>query len=144
MTFNSRKDFWSWFTIISICLFLTGSVGYGWMSTDFTTSEQYLTIPLLALVVFLLWIFFGTKYTLTSTEFIYKSGPIKGKINLDRIKEVEVGKTLWAGFKPATAMKGLILKYDLYNEIYISPKTNEAFISKLMELNSNILIKHER
>ena len=71
---------------------------------------------------------------------IYKSGPIIGKISVDRITEIIKGKTLWAGLKPATSRKGLIVKYDKYNEVYISPKTNESFIKKILELNGQIKI----
>lgn len=47
---------------------------------------------------------------------------IRGKIEIVGIKEIIIGKSLWSGFKPATAKNGLIIKYDKYNEIYISPK----------------------
>ncbi len=71
---------------------------------------------------------------------LYKSGPFNGKISIDRITEIVKGKTLWVGFRPATSRKGLIVKYDKYNEIYISPKTNESFIEKILELNGKIKI----
>ena len=92
------------------------------------------------LALFLLWLFFGTSYELNSEGFIYRSGPLKGKISLDRIKEVVKGQTLWVGYKPATARKGLIVKYDKYNEIYISPKTNDTFVKKLLELKKDVKI----
>lgn len=92
----------------------------------------------------ILWLNFGTKYELTQTELKYKSGPIRGKIELKRIKEIVVGKSLWYGLKPATARKGLIIKYDKFEEIYISPKTNDAFVNKILEFNSNIkIIRHK-
>jgi len=50
------------------------------------------------------------------------------------------GKTHWIGLKYATARKGLIVKFDKYNEIYISPKTDEKFIEKILELNPGIKI----
>ena len=79
-------------------------------------------------------------YELTPHKFIYKSGPMKGSISLDRIKEIVVDKTLWVGFRPATARKGLIIKYDTFNEIYITPKNKETFIKKLLESKSDIKI----
>ena len=97
--------------------------------------------PLLIVVGFLLWLYFGTNYELTKENgLIYKSGPIIGKISVDRITEIIKGKSLWAGLKPATSRKGLIVKYDKYNEVYISPKTNESFIKKILELNGQIKI----
>lgn len=94
-----------------------------------------------SVVGLLLWLYFGTNYELSKTDgLIYRSGPFNGKINTDRITEIIKGKTLWVGFRPATARKGLIIKYDKYNELYISPKTNETFIAKILELNSGIKI----
>ena len=47
---------------------------------------------------------------------------------------------MWVGFKPATARKGLIIKYDKFNDLYISPETNDLFINKILELNDQIKI----
>lgn len=87
-------------------------------------------------------VFFGTHYKLTADKLIYRSGPIRGEIEVDRIKEIVVGKTLWVGIKPATAKNGLIIKYDSFNELYISPITNESFIAEITTLNSSIKITH--
>lgn len=96
---------------------------------------------LLTLTLFLLfWIYFGTNYELTQTELKYKSGPIRGKIKISEIQEITKGKNLWSGLKPATARSGLIIKYTKYDQLYISPKTNETFIKQILELNSKIKI----
>ena len=42
--------------------------------------------------------------------------------------------------KPATALKGLIIKYNKYDEIYISPKTNESFVAEILKLNPEVKI----
>jgi len=106
------------------------------------TKDEYWVLPLVIIIVgFILWFYYGTHYELNKDGFIYRCGPINGKISPDRIKEIVKGKTLWMGFRPATARKGLIVKYDQYGEIYISPKTNEAFITQLLEINGNIKIK---
>ena len=89
---------------------------------------------------FLLWIYFGTEYELTKTELKYKSGPIKGKIIIDEITEIIKNKTLWSGLKPATSRNGLIIKYKKFEEIYISPETNDIFINKILEINKSIKI----
>ena len=93
-------------------------------------NARWTLIPIFTIVGFLLWIFYGTNYELTETKFIFKSGPIIRKIQIDRIKEIVVGKTLWIGNWPTTARNGLVLKYDKYGLVNISPKTNESFIKK--------------
>ena len=71
---------------------------------------------------------------------MYRTGPITGKIKIDRISEIITGKIAFANFKPATGINGLILKYNRWDEIYISPENKDKFIEELLKLNKNILI----
>jgi hypothetical protein len=144
MKFTSRKDILFqligfitigfFIGIILYRIFSDGIENYNFMWTD---------IFMLAVAGFLIWLGLGTNYELTQTELKYKSGPIRGKIEIDKIHEIIKGKTLWSGLKPATARNGLIVKYEKYNEIYISPKTNESFVKKILELNEKIKITTE-
>lgn len=95
---------------------------------------------IVASAFFILWLWFATSYNITLTHLHYQSGPFKGKIPVDQITEIIVNKTLWAGMRPATARGGLIVKYNKYDEIYISPYTNESFLKILLEYNPNIKI----
>ena len=140
MKFQSRKDIL--FSIVNLgsCAILIAACVVAFIKGNIK-ADEYWVIPILLLVAFvLLWLFFGTHYELTPHKLIYKSGPMKGSISLDRIKEIVVDKTLWVGFRPATARKGLIIKYDTFNEIYITPKNKETFIKKLLESKSDIKI----
>ena len=144
MKFKSRKDILFqllgfsiivfFFGIILFRVFSDGIENYNFMWTD---------IFMLTVAGFLIWLGLGTNYELTQTELKYKSGPIRGKIEIDKIHEIIKGKTLWSGLKPATARNGLIIKYEKYNEIYISPKTNDSFMKKILELNDKIKITTE-
>lgn len=142
MKFESKKDVFFSITILGISGLLLVLIIAGFLNNKMETSEYWVLSVVLAVLALILSLFFNTRYQLTKENgLIYQSGPFKGKISIDRITKVEKGKTLWVGLKPATARKGLIIKYDKYNEIYISPKTNESFIKKLLELNPNIVIE---
>jgi hypothetical protein len=144
MKFKSKKDILFQLLGFSIIVFFIGIIlfrvfydgieNYNFMWTD---------IFMLTVAGFLIWLGLGTNYELTQTELKYKSGPIRGKIEIDKIHEIIKGKTLWSGLKPATARNGLIIKYEKYNEIYISPKTNDSFMKKILELNDKIKITPE-
>lgn len=141
MKFDSKKDILFSIIILGINAFLIGITIVGIINGEMEKDEYWALILIFAVVGLLFWLYFGTNYELSKTDgFIYRSGPFNGKINTDRITEIIKGKTLWVGFRPATARKGLIIKYDKYNELYISPKTNETFIAKILELNSGIKI----
>lgn len=140
MKFRSKKDLLFTIIIFGLNIFFITMIVFGLFNAEMGNYEYWTIIPLLGVVILLFWMYFGTKYSLTNNLLTYQCGPIKGKINIDRITEIEKGKTLWVGLKPATSRKGLIIKYDKYNEIYISPKTNDAFISKILEIKSDIII----
>lgn len=141
MKFKSRKDTLISFIILGTCVSLTALIILDIINGEVTTKGYWPLFIVFGVVGFLLWLFFGTHYELSKKDgFIYRCGPFNGKINTDRITEIIKGKTLWVGFRPATATKGLIIKYDKYNELYISPKTNETFINKILELKSDIKI----
>lgn len=144
MKFKSRKDLFFQFivlgtsvaiiTLIPLKMILTGAILH---------TSLWFDIPLLIGAGFLLWIYFSTEYEITPTALYYKSGPIKGSIEIEQINEILKGKTLWSGLKPAMAKNGLIIKYGKYNEIYISPETNDAFIEYLLKFNEDIKVISE-
>lgn len=142
--FKSRKDLLFTLAIFATNIFILAVTGYG-ISKGNSNTDVYWVVPLvLGVVTVLFWMFFGTKYELSSERLFYQCGPIKGTIALERIREIVKGRTLWVGFRPATSRKGLILKFDKFNEIYISPQTNEAFIAKILELKPDIIISEYR
>lgn len=141
MKFRSRKDIL--FQLLGFCIigFFIGIILFRILSIGIENyTITWTDILMFAVFGFLIWLGFGTNYELTQTKLKYKSGPIRGEIEIDKIHEIIKGKTLWSGFKPATARNGLIIKYEKYNELYISPKTNDSFIKKILELNNKIKI----
>jgi hypothetical protein len=144
MKFKSRKDILFQLLGFSIIVFFIGIILFRVFSDGIENYNfMWTDIFMLTVAGFLIWLGLGTNYELTQTELKYKSGPIRGKIEIDKIHEIIKGKTLWSGLKPATARNGLIIKYEKYNEIYISPKTNDSFMKKILELNDKIKITPE-
>lgn len=140
MKFHSRKDVFFHIVILGFSLFLAGfsvlGIAFNWMEK----ADHWMAIPFAVIAALLLWIYFGTRYYLTSSELIYRSGPLRGKIPIHTIREIVKGKTLYAGIKPATARKGLIIRFGKFDEVYISPKTNESFIAEILKRNPEIII----
>ncbi len=141
--FKSRKDPLFSVSIIGIACLLIGMDVYSFILYQDWSLVQALSLSISLVVAgLILWVYFQTNYSLSKEDgMTYKCGPLSGKIELNRIREIVKGKTLWVGFKPATSRKGLIVKYDKYEEIYISPESNESFIQKILELDSTIKIE---
>ncbi|OAQ38529.1 hypothetical protein A5893_13985 [Pedobacter psychrophilus] len=138
--FKSRKDqLFIWIIIIVVSMMLTLSI------SDIILSglklESFVLISInLGVSILLFWIFFGTSYELDKKELKYFCGPFKGKILIADIKEITKNTTKWVGYKPATARKGIIIKYKKYDDIYISPDSNVAFIKEILKIKANIKI----
>lgn len=98
----------------------------------------------LIITIFLLWTYKRTFYILKNDQLIWKSGPFNGTIEIKNINKIEHHKgiivpTLW---KPALNHIGLIITYNKYDDIYISPDKSEEFITYLLKINPNITIKN--
>ncbi len=141
MKFESKKDLLFSTVILGLNTFFISMMVSVLINGEIETEDYWTLIVIFGVVVLLFWLYFGTNYRLSKTDgLFYKCGPFNGNISTDRITEIIKGKTLWVGFRPATSRKGLIIKYDKFNEIYISPKTNDSFIKKIIELNPKIKI----
>ncbi|MCL9769926.1 PH domain-containing protein [Flavobacterium sp. HXWNR69] len=96
------------------------------------------------IILFFLWLFTSTYYRIENSDLHWKSGPFYGKIDITKISKIEYHKgiyvpTIW---KPALSHIGLIITYNKYDDIYISPEKQEEFIATLQRLNPNITFKN--
>jgi hypothetical protein len=87
-------------------------------------------LPLLAPFGLLLWVVFDTYYVIDGQKLRYRSAFVRGEVEIGRIREIVKGKTLWIGIKPALARNGLIVKFNTYDEIYISPENHDAMVER--------------
>jgi hypothetical protein len=86
-----------------------------------------------------LWIWFDTYYIIKDDKVCYKSAFIQGSISISIINGIEKNKGLYSGaIKPALSTKGLILKYNRYDDMYISPEKETEFIAELQKINPAI------
>jgi hypothetical protein len=89
----------------------------------------YFTLILQILILFFLIVSaLTTKFTLLSTELICETFYWKKRIQLDAIQKVEKQTNLFAGWKISTAHKGIIITYNKYDELLISPENDEKFL----------------
>ncbi|MBF03586.1 MAG: hypothetical protein CMP76_09850 [Flavobacterium sp.] len=96
----------------------------------------------LAALFFLAWILFDTEYSIDKTHLYCKSGPFQKKIAIATIKNIKPHKGVLVPvmLKLALSHEGLIISYNTYDEIYISPENQVEFLEILQKSNSNIKI----
>jgi hypothetical protein len=98
---------------------------------------------ILPIVGSLIWILLDTKYILKENKIFYNSGPFRGTIAIDSIKKIEhhSGIIVPVTFKPALNTKGLIIHYNSFDDIYISPNQENLFLEELLKVNPDIEIR---
>jgi hypothetical protein len=104
-------------------------------------AQAYFATLIIGIVLLLfIWMLYNTYYVIKDNQLFYRSAFLKGAISIDAIYEIERNKTMYAGLKPALATKGLIVKYNKYDDIYLSPKDTDRFVEVLTQINPAIKI----
>lgn len=106
--------------------------------TEAFSEQPYILLPLMAPMGLLLHVFFGTMYKVSDGKLKYKSGFLRGEINISDIRQLIVGETMRVGLKPALASNGIVIKYNRYDEIYIAPENSLELAEDLKALNPTI------
>jgi hypothetical protein len=94
------------------------------------------------IILAIIWILLDTKYILKENKIFYNSGPFRGTIIIENIKRIQhhSGIIVPVTFKPALNTKGLIIYYNSFDDIYISPKQVDLFLEELLKVNPDIEI----
>ena len=129
MNFPSRRDLWLlmlvWFTIAGLAL---GSAILVWKGA-FALHSWVTAGLLLGSAAFLLWIVYGTSYTIEGNVLVIRCGPFRWRVPLDDI--VGVSPTDDPSSAPACSLDRLEIRYRSYDTILISPEQREEFVTAL-------------
>lgn len=79
-----------------------------------------------------------THYTFEKDSLICRSSFLKRTIPYSSINKIGKQKGLYAGWKFSLSSKGLLIAYNKYDELYISPTDQEQFIEDLKRSNPSI------
>jgi hypothetical protein len=100
------------------------------------TENDYSVIWPFSFVLFVLIILFyliikTTYFVFEENQLVCRSLFFKRSIPYLAIRKIEKQKGLYAGLKFSTAWKGLIVHYNKYDELLISPEREEEFVIEL-------------
>jgi hypothetical protein len=107
--------------------------------------EEYVWIPLLicwSSAALFWWIVTKTYYEIEDNLIKYYSGPFRGKINIQSIRKIEYhdGWYIPSINKMSLDKKGLMVYYNKFDDIFISPADMDRFISKILDKNPEIVM----
>jgi uncharacterized membrane protein YwzB len=137
MKVKSKRDPFIVLIILGFIVFFTSVVLSeikikGWSTTMFIDM-----VIITIMLAFLVCCYFIT-YQVTPSYISYRIAFFYGEIPYDKIRSIEIGTTMWAGFKPAFARNGLIIRYNTYDEVYISPRKQELFLAEIKKYKPDI------
>ena len=105
------------------------------IESEKTLAFWLIQIPLFGSLVLLIWPLMVTHYTINGFTLNYRSGFIKGKIDIRDIRVIHDGKTAWWGTRPALTTKGMLIHYNKYDRLYIAPVEQGEMINTLIKIN---------
>jgi uncharacterized membrane protein YdbT with pleckstrin-like domain len=137
MKFRPKKD------ILFFSLIWGSITGVFWIEITSTehsfTALLFRTVPASCIIIFLIWIWFGTSYTIQKNELFIQYGPFRWRIPIESIKSIQKVNSPFTA--PCLSLKRLEIHYQKFKGIQVSPEDQEKFIKNLIERNPAIKIK---
>jgi hypothetical protein len=92
-------------------------------------------------VLFFIWfISKTTSYIIKEDELQVKSMfVVNQKIEISKIRKIEKSNSILSS--PALSFDRIVIRFNKFDDIYISPKQKLAFIDELLSINSSIEVK---
>lgn len=129
--YKSKVD-WLFFLPLAYPIFLC-------VKGFFTGSYLISAITLIILVLIGLMIQ-KTEYTISENTLNVKSGfLVNKKIDAKTIRKIENSKSIISA--PALSRDRILLRYNRFDDILISPKEKEQFVKHLLTINPDIEVK---
>lgn len=131
MRFPSKKDLW-------LTLIIWGSIIICTIPI-FTEQDLVLTLIMVPIDIFLIWLWFTTEYIIDGDFLLIKYGPFKNKVPIMEISKIRGTKNPLSA--PALSMDRLEITYGRYDLALVSPKEKQLFTEKLLEINPHIEVE---
>lgn len=93
----------------------------------------FTSITSLLILLFFLGSALTTKFVLSDSDLHCKTLIWKKTIPLETIRKVEKQDNLFSGWKISTAFKGIIIHYNKFDELLISPEKEAVFIEEILD-----------
>ena len=133
MLFRAKKDYTFLIVFLFVLLLYSGISLFTIIYEDDCSVIWVFLIVLTFLALLFISIYKTTYFRLDQHNLFCKSLIFKKEIPYSSIKKVEKQQGIYAGVKFSTAWKGIIVHYNKYDELLISPENEEIFIVKIQE-----------
>jgi hypothetical protein len=130
--FKSKIDWWFGLILVyPIFLSLKAMLEGEWIGL----------LGLVGVVGFILILSKTTQYIINENQLIVKSSWIVNeRIDISKITKIEKSNSILSS--PALSLDRLLVRYNKYDEVLISPRDKTEFIDELLKINPAIEIKN--
>lgn len=91
----------------------------------------------------MLWVLYGTGYTITLDALFIRCGPILFRVRLESIEFIFPTKSPWSS--PACSLDRLRIVYGLSQQsLMVSPADKLGFLSAIVQLCPTLVVLHDR
>ena len=137
--FLSSKNNYTITILWTIVIFMIVLLYFG------VTKDHVTLLPLVILglvISLILWTLLDTRYVIKQHFLLYRSGPFRGRIDIDKIKKIKYFSGLYVPvtMKPALDTEGFIITYNNLEDVYVSPVNRDVFLKELLKINPKIEI----
>jgi hypothetical protein len=132
MVFKTRVDLF--YKLVVVFIFII----FGFILLNINYKNEVIGFYFTLTVFLLILLFFIgtaliTKFVLTDSDLYCITFIWKKTIPLETIRKVEKQDYLFSGWKISTAHSGIIIHYDKFDELLISPEKEVVFIEEILE-----------
>jgi hypothetical protein len=96
---------------------------------------------MVAVILFIGWIWFGTGYEISETELKIRCGPFRQRIPLQEIEEIK--RTRSPLSSPACSLDRIEIKHGKSKRVMISPADKENFIKTIIQKSPQIQLDED-
>jgi hypothetical protein len=133
MYFPSKRDWW-------LGLLIWGLVLLGAVPALLKPGRGQFII-MVAVILFVGWIWFWTGYEISDDELKIRCGPFRQRIPLQEIKEIKKTRSPFSA--PACSLDRMEIKYGKSKRVMISPADKENFINTIVEKSPHIQLAED-
>ncbi len=91
----------------------------------------------------MLWVLYGTGYSITPERLIIRCGPFTLPVTINRIESITPTRSLWSS--PACSLDRLKIVYGVSEQaVLISPVDKSEFLSAIVQQCPTLVIFHDR
>ena len=142
--FPSKRDGWIVALIwLSVLMGIMGGI------VPFVVAEaSWIEMVLVASLIFgmdslMLWVLYGTGYTITPDTLLIRCGPISFRVPLDSIEFIFPTRSPWSS--PACSLDRLRIVYGLSQQsLMVSPADKPGFLEAIVQQCPFLIVLHDR